>query len=52
MILVSSEVKKKRLAICNNCPRLFKPTKTCMECGCFMVVKATLPTAKCPKGKW
>jgi hypothetical protein len=41
-----------RLAICRECPRLFKPTMTCKECGCFMQVKARIPAQSCPLGKW
>lgn len=41
-----------RLAICSECPRLFKPTYTCKECGCFMKVKTHLKAAECPIGKW
>jgi hypothetical protein len=41
-----------RLEICKNCPRLFKPTYTCRECGCFMQIKARIPSQKCPLGKW
>lgn len=24
----------------------------CMMCGCFMQIKARLPRAKCPAGRW
>lgn len=41
-----------RLKICRDCERLFKPTQTCRECGCFMVVKTRLINARCPLGKW
>lgn len=43
---------KERLEICKECPRLFAPTFTCKECGCFMKVKTQLKNAKCPLGKW
>lgn len=52
MELAEDDEKKKRLKICAGCPRLFKPTYTCKECGCFMRVKTTLKTAKCPLKKW
>lgn len=25
---------------------------TCKICGCFITVKAAIPTANCPEGKW
>lgn len=25
---------------------------TCNLCGCFTTMKAAIPTAKCPAGKW
>lgn len=41
-----------RLQICKECPRLFKPTMQCKECGCFMRIKTRLKSASCPIGKW
>jgi hypothetical protein len=52
MGFTSKEKAKERLKICENCDRVIKLTMTCKECGCFMKVKTTLETAKCPKGKW
>ena len=49
---VTEDVQKNRLSICENCPRLIKLTKTCRECGCFMVLKTKLSEASCPLGKW
>lgn len=54
---MSSEKKddsyaKERLKICMECPRLFKPTTQCKECGCFMRIKTRLKSATCPIGKW
>lgn len=51
-IKVPSEVKEERLNICLDCEDLFRPTKTCKLCGCFMDVKTWLPTQKCPVDKW
>ena len=42
----------KRLNICLGCDRLIKLTNQCKECGCFMDLKAQLPHATCPIGKW
>jgi hypothetical protein len=52
MGFIGKEKSQERLNICKACPRLFKPTLTCKECGCFMKVKTTLEGATCPKGKW
>lgn len=49
---VSEEVKEHRLAICQACPYLFKISKQCRKCGCFMPAKASLPNASCPIDKW
>jgi len=43
---------EERLNICRECPRLFKPTMQCKECGCFMRIKTRLKSASCPIGKW
>jgi len=48
----TKEIRNERLDICKACPRLFKPTKTCKECGCFMSMKTWLKDASCPIGKW
>lgn len=46
------ELQEERLSICIECPRLFQPSKQCMECGCFMELKTRLAEAACPLGKW
>jgi hypothetical protein len=51
-VAAAKKRKKDRLDICETCPRLFKPTWSCKECGCFMKVKAGIKIAKCPLGKW
>jgi hypothetical protein len=49
---VESHVQQARLSICEACPKLIRLTKTCIECGCFMVLKTKLEEATCPLGKW
>jgi hypothetical protein len=49
---VEEEVSKFRFSICEECPKLLKPTKQCKECGCFMTLKVQLKNAACPLGKW
>ena len=51
-MIADKEVAFKRAAICNGCDRLFKPTWTCKECGCFMKIKVRIPGSECPLGKW
>ena len=43
---------RKRMNICDTCPRLLRATKQCKECGCFMALKTKLTNAVCPIGKW
>lgn len=50
--IVEDEVKQNRLDECGKCDRLFEPTYTCKECGCFMKIKTKFKHAKCPLGKW
>lgn len=44
--------RNERFDTCKGCDRLFKPTRTCRECGCFMALKTWLSDATCPVGKW
>lgn len=46
------EIRDERLAICKGCDELFKPTRTCRDCGCFMGLKTWLKGATCGLGKW
>ena len=49
---VLKEVADRRLSICKECDRLFAPTTTCKECGCFMIAKVRMSLGKCPLDKW
>lgn len=51
-VFADKEVAFARLDICADCDRLFQPTFTCKECGCFMKVKARLAGQHCPIHKW
>jgi hypothetical protein len=46
------EIRDIRYDLCKQCDKLFKPTRTCRECGCFMAAKTWLKHAECPIGKW
>jgi hypothetical protein len=50
--LAPTDVAKKRIEICVECPSLIKLTKTCKECGCFMTAKTKLLNVECPLNKW
>ncbi len=43
-------VYKSRLEICNSCDKLHK--SRCSECGCFVSMKASWASEKCPLEKW
>lgn len=45
-------LSKSRLSICEKCPRFYKKTATCLECGCFMKIKTLLKGSNCPLDKW
>lgn len=49
---VDPKIYSERLMICIDCPFFLKDSKTCTECGCFMIIKTKIPTATCPVGKW
>jgi hypothetical protein len=48
----TKEIRNERLDICKGCEHLFKPTRTCKKCGCFMAAKTWLKFAHCPEGHW
>ena len=43
---------KRRLEICLECPLFNAQKRKCTRCGCFMDLKATLHSARCPVGRW
>ena len=51
-LMVSKEVFQERLTICKGCDRFDKDQTRCMECGCFLMIKARLAPEFCPLGKW
>ena len=51
-LAVDEPTRTIRINICNDCDRLFKPTGTCKDCGCFVNAKTWLKGATCPRGKW
>ena len=47
---VDSEEYERRLKICDSCDR--RDGNRCMECGCFLALKAKGRVFECPIGKW
>jgi len=41
---------EERLEICKSCEHY--KLGICMKCGCILQVKARIPAAECPIGKW
>ena len=52
ILILNQAVIDSRMDECLKCEHLFKPTKSCKKCGCFMKVKTLYKNAKCPIGKW
>lgn len=48
----TQEEHDRRYEICKGCEFLFKPSRTCKKCYCFMPLKSWLEKADCPIGKW
>lgn len=51
-VFVPDHIAEERLNICLSCDKLYKPTKSCKLCGCFMVAKTKLAKQACPVKKW
>jgi hypothetical protein len=51
-MLAAKTTFEERIKICGSCDRLFRPTWTCKECGCFMGLKARVASQSCPINKW
>ncbi|MCR5627818.1 MAG: DUF6171 family protein [Lachnospiraceae bacterium] len=44
------ELMQKRLSVCKECNR--REQSTCLECGCYIEMRAMKKNDKCPKKKW
>ena len=49
---VPFETHQERLKTCFSCDKFNKQNETCLECGCFLRIKASWATEKCPLDKW
>lgn len=50
--IANEEEQKKRRDICGGCPSLMHEEYRCGECKCYITIKASLKTSKCPLNKW
>ena len=48
--LTGSDITEKRLAVCRDCDKLNQGT--CLACGCFVEIRASLKKGKCPYDLW
>ena len=48
--LADEQTIKRRLAICEICPK--RSFHTCTKCGCFCKFRASLAEKNCPQAKW
>ena len=51
-VLLDAGTVKQRLDACAKCPFLDKKARQCLECRCFVDLKAQLSTETCPKHRW
>lgn len=51
-VFVPDHIAEERYNICLSCEKLYKPTKSCKLCGCFMFAKTKLAKQECPVKKW
>lgn len=49
---VDEEIFQKRLDICKTCELFDKDQTRCKKCGCFLNIKASWSSEKCPIDKW
>lgn len=50
--LADNEVASTRIKICMDCEHLWKVTRQCSKCYCFVDAKTKIRTEKCPLDKW
>jgi len=49
---LTEKEKEKRLEICRSCNFFDQRSNRCKKCGCYMPIKTTWRSQKCPIGKW
>lgn len=51
-ISVPLEEFDRRIHACEQCDRMVKDSRQCMECTCFVDLKAWMSTERCPRKRW
>ncbi len=51
-LLAPEEVYEKRMKICKKCPKYDEKQNRCIECGCYLPMKAKFALDDCPLNKW
>jgi hypothetical protein len=49
---LSRNESSERYKICGSCEFFEKEKKRCLKCGCYMPIKTSWRSQKCPIGKW
>lgn len=49
---VDEKIKLDRLNICKSCEHFNESLHQCRHCGCFLQIKTSWATEKCPLDKW
>lgn len=51
-VSTTHEEYDRRIAACNACPKLVRDSRQCIECTCFVDLKALLAAESCPLKRW
>ncbi len=51
VLLADEQIKMQRLSICSDCKHL-DVSGTCMMCGCYVMLRCSILSNKCPKKYW
>ena len=51
-VAVDRKTREKRLNICRSCDRFNDKNISCSECGCYLQIKTSWASEKCPLDKW
>jgi hypothetical protein len=50
--IVTEEEQIRRREICHGCDKFNREDQTCTNCGCFVPIKITWDSERCPLSKW
>lgn len=51
-IIIPEKEFDNRINICKTCEFFAQKSQRCRICGCFLLIKAKIKAASCPKQKW